>query len=643
MAELVRIEASNFRAFEHVTLELGERGLVLVTGANNAGKSALLSLLDVVGGATPEEPEHSAGGDFVEVVTTWRLSRSERRMLLRGLGASARRGKFDSTGHIVQVAFAEEGGKLVPQRLEVFRDGAGFSVMELESWSGGGRVVRRSLDEALNNATGKVEEISLEDVGSDDFLAKISPFIFLMISQWREKSFHFHALRQSQGRTADLKDVGPLLAPDGANLATVLLHLQTNAPVVWNRLQELVLEILPGVGQLTVPVNGSACEVAFLSDDWNPRRLRNLKELGTGVEQLLMLLVVGLTGTARTIVLEDPEIGLHPSAQRALLGLLQEWSRDRLILAATHSAAMLDWSSPSTTVLNVRRQDGVSTVSTVTNDRIQVLRDLGIRLSDVLAADRLLVLEGPTDKAVLDVWFAEQLRHPRVAVLAGGGGADARQADLLARWLADADRLEERRVLFVRDRDELPEGEVARLEKQGNVFVLPVREVENLLLDAQAVARFVNAEHGNDDVTSGQAEAVLRRAADALEGTVVLKRVLAGLAPVRPTDNRLRGELARARADAEGTAAAVTARIPLREDVEQGIHRAWAEHTTTVRQAWDADWRDLAPGADVLDTALKELLGRGYRKATDGPALARLIPQPPEALRQVFDAFMAEG
>ncbi len=230
-----------------------------------------------------------------------------------------------------------------------------------------------------------------------------------------------------------------------------------------------------------------------------------------------------------------------------------------------------------------------------------------------------------------------------MAVLAGGGGADARQADLLARWLADADRLEERRVLFVRDRDELPEGEVARLEKQGNVFVLPVREVENLLLDADAVAGFVNAEREGAGVTAEQAETAMRKAADELEETVVLKRVLAGLPSVRLADNRLRGRLARERADADGVAAAVTARIPLREDVEAEIRRSWVAHATAVRSVWDTDWRQLAPGADVLKTVLQEFLGRGYSKDVDGPVLARLIPQPPEALRQVFDAFMAEG
>ncbi|WP_081967128.1 ATP-dependent endonuclease [Kitasatospora sp. NRRL B-11411] len=605
MAELVRIEATNFRAFEHVTLELGPRGLVLVTGANNAGKSALLSLLDVVGGATPQgAPRYGSSWEDLAVVATWRLEAEDWGSVTVNLGiGSAVVGSVDLDG-LLSVKYAGSQHGLAPTELLVPQNGD---------------VPAKQID--LRHADARFMALS---------------------RRWCRGHFHFHALRQSEGRTANLQNVSPSLAPNGANLATVLLHLQTNVPAVWGELKGLVREILPNTGELTIPVNGSSCEIVFLSGDSGRQERRNLKDLGTGVEQLLMLLVVGLTGTARTIVLEDPEIGLHPSAQRALLGLLQEWSRDRLILAATHSAAMLDWSSPSTTVLNVQRQGGVSTVSTVTTDRIQVLRDLGIRLSDVLAADRLLVLEGPTDKAVLDVWFAEQLRHPRVAVLAGGGGADARQADLLARWLADADQLEERRVLFVRDRDELSEGDVARLEKQGNVFVLPVREVENLLLDAEAVARFVNAEREGAGVTAEQAEAAMRKAADGLEETVVLKRVLAGLAPVRLTDNRLRDRLAREQVDAAGAVAAVTARIPLREDVEAGIHRAWTEDAAAVRDAWNTDWRQLAPGADVLKTVLHEFLSRGYRKDTDGPALARLIPQPPEALRQVFDAFMAE-
>ncbi|MET7398981.1 AAA family ATPase [Dactylosporangium sp. NPDC005572] len=43
MADLIQIRVKNFRAFREAGFDLPTHGLVLVTGQNNAGKSALLS------------------------------------------------------------------------------------------------------------------------------------------------------------------------------------------------------------------------------------------------------------------------------------------------------------------------------------------------------------------------------------------------------------------------------------------------------------------------------------------------------------------------------------------------------------------------------------------------------------------------
>ena len=62
------------------------------------------------------------------------------------------------------------------------------------------------------------------------------------------------------------------------------------------------------------------------------------------------------------------------------------------------------------------------------------------------------MVEGPSDEGVLSIWFPEVLRDPRVAVLHGNGGHNARHADQLAAWLAGTDRVGLRRVLYLRDR-----------------------------------------------------------------------------------------------------------------------------------------------------------------------------------------------
>ena len=224
--------------------------------------------------------------------------------------------------------------------------------------------------------------------------------------------------------------------------------------------------IVPHIGQLEVRTGGNQMQAVFAAGDVE----LNLKDLGTGVEQLLMTLVVGLTeAPPLTLVIEEPETNLHHAAQRALLGLLKDWSADRQIVAATHSPVMLDWSPGGERLWHVIKEPDHSVVRPVDADPAGLLAALGVRLSDVLSATRVLVLEGPSDEDVLEAWFPDILRSPAVAVLHGGGGDNARHADRLAEWLARVDKIGLRRVLYLRDRDELSPRALKTLRPQGQL------------------------------------------------------------------------------------------------------------------------------------------------------------------------------
>ncbi len=152
---------------------------------------------------------------------------------------------------------------------------------------------------------------------------------------------------------------------------------------------------------------------------------------------------------------------------------------------------MLDWSPAGDRLWLVTRALDTSGVQPVSADPLPLLDALGVRLSDVLSADRVLVVEGTSDEDVLQVWFPEVLRNPRVAVLRGRGGENARHADQLAEWLAGTDRAGLRRVLYLRDHDELAPEVLARLTRSQSVHVLQRREIENYLLDPDAIAAVI--------------------------------------------------------------------------------------------------------------------------------------------------------
>lgn len=648
MADLIQVRIENFRAFPEAIFNVPVNGLVLVTGQNNAGKSAFLSALDVIAGRYDMEAVRHAGATSpARVWARFRLSDQERLKLL-GEGPNASVLFSGGAAEWLEWEFTEivrqmqaitltakwpNKGKIpichlvieAPSQWKLLGPGgqslAAWTPPEISQVMGGGGDPQQFIEQAFN-------------------VPSISPAADLL-SNWRETYFHFKPLRQAAARRATLSSE-PNLLGDGSNLAEVLLHLQSNKPRVWKTLSRLIEEIVPGVGTLMLPSEADQFSIAFLDSSVEDFH-HNLKDLGTGVEQLLMTLVVGLTANARTVVLEEPETGLHPAAQRALLSMLQEWSSvGRVFAASTHSPVLLDWGNA--TVLAVSRRGSASTLTLVADERAEILRDLGVRLSDVLAAERILVLEGPTDQNIINAWFPHLIRDPRLAVINGGGGQNARYASLLASWLDHADSMGGRRVLYLRDRDELGVEALRKLEASRTVYVLPCREIENLLFDFEVLTAVINerrAKQGEPTVEKSVVEAKAREVADKLRQVVVLKRVMAELEPIRLADHALRGKLAKQDADCGQLIAAVLSRLPGSDDLTKLIETTWETHAQDVEGRWNEEWSGLVPGADLLKGLWQAFLGQGYGKAVDGLEIAKRM-RAPEPLRQVMEDFMCE-
>jgi len=460
-------------------------------------------------------------------------------------------------------------------------------------------------------------------------------------SDWGARYYHFRALRLGAQRTANLA-VAPSMEPTGQNLTSVLLDLLTNRPEILEDLRRLIAEVVPGVGRLEIRTSGSGMQVVFAADGAE----LNLKDLGTGVEQLLMTLVVGLTETPPfTLVIEEPETNLHPGAQRALLGLLKDWATDRQIVATTHSPVLLDWSPSGERLWHVARAGGASTVAPVGEDLAVRLGSLGIRRSDVLSASRVLVLEGPSDEDVLRVWFPEVLRNPAVAVLHGGGGDNARHADLLAEWLTGVDKIGLQRVLYLRDRDELSAAALRRLQNTKTVEVLQRRELENYLLEPAAVARVLAAlvVDGTSAPTARDVATAMVKAAENLRHKVVVNRVCRQIQPDRPLmDHRLRQRLAGKGTDQEAVTAAILSRLMTEDDLRAQIQAAWAAAEEEVALHSDDGLLAIAPGEEILNAIFRRFARRGYNKRDDGVAIARAMQAPPEEIRMLLDLFMLD-
>lgn len=130
-----------------------------------------------------------------------------------------------------------------------------------------------------------------------------------------------------------------------------------------------------------------------------------LQSYGTGIHQLIILAVAVLSNESSIVAIEEPEVNLHPTLQREFLRFLVR-STNNHYLISTHSHALIE-PSDEIEVLHVALV-GHTTVPRLVQTPVEalaLLRDLGVRAGDLLQANAVIWVEGPSDRIYLKKWL----------------------------------------------------------------------------------------------------------------------------------------------------------------------------------------------------------------------------------------------
>ena len=242
-----------------------------------------------------------------------------------------------------------------------------------------------------------------------------------------------------------------------------------------------------------------------------------LSQSGSGLKTVLLVLlnllvmprIHGDGGEACVFAFEELENNLHPSLLRRLLRFIEEYvlREKSTVFLTTHSSVALDVFGPveHAQIIHVSH-DGESAKTTTVSahfDRQSVITELGAKPSDLLQANGVIWVEGPSDRIYLNRWIElasdGKLREGRDYQCAFFGGSlladqqfvspDASKSDL-----ANLLRLNSN-VVVVCDSDcTADSGEGANLKRRvvriqeeiapnpsGYVWVTAVKEIENYL------------------------------------------------------------------------------------------------------------------------------------------------------------------
>ena len=185
-------------------------------------------------------------------------------------------------------------------------------------------------------------------------------------------------------------------------------HLQTNDAHGHQLLCNWVHRIFPSVKWVQAPPVVSNFELRCLP--LLPEARRDdlsipLARMGAGIGNVIAMLYVVLTAREpQVIAIDEPNAFLHPRALRELLSILEAEGKQHQFILTAHSADVLTAINAKT--ISLLDFDGIATtVQQVGPKDLHLIRsglaELGIRLTDLHAKDRVLWVEGQTEELVL--------------------------------------------------------------------------------------------------------------------------------------------------------------------------------------------------------------------------------------------------
>jgi predicted ATPase len=173
--------------------------------------------------------------------------------------------------------------------------------------------------------------------------------------------FHFHDTSETAPirRRCYIAD-SAFLRPDGGNLAAFLYALKKSQPSVYQRILGAIRLIAPFFDDFDLtPLRDDANSVMLNWRDTDSDHLFGPHQLSDGTLRamaLVALLAQPTEGLPSVMVLDEPEIGLHPYAIEVVADLMRSASAHCPIILATQSVALVNHFTPEDIVTVTRAE-----------------------------------------------------------------------------------------------------------------------------------------------------------------------------------------------------------------------------------------------------------------------------------------------
>jgi len=225
-------------------------------------------------------------------------------------------------------------------------------------------------DKARGFTSPYTESLSPQSVGreagiSNPRLVRIPGWVQHRLGLWRLYHVHDTSPTSPMRQTAKLDD-NDYLRPDGANLAAFLYLLQEKYPSEYQMIRGTVQRVSPFFDDFLLRpdlLNESTIRLAWKHK--NSDQYFNASALSDGSLRFILLATLFLQPDKflpSVVLVDEPELGLHPYAIGLLASLIRQASTRAQVIVSTQSPLLLDYFAPED-VLVAKRAEGGTTLA----------------------------------------------------------------------------------------------------------------------------------------------------------------------------------------------------------------------------------------------------------------------------------------
>lgn len=341
MTQIRKLSVAGFKSIKSLeNFELCPLNVLI--GANGAGKSNFIGLFrflaSVVGDNFPLDVQKWGGPEALLHYGSKVTPQMELEIQFSpNVGVT---GSFE-IGYRVTLE-ATQDNRLIFSREEPTVRGAGYSFPKVYSLGAGHDSARIRTDKDSQSST-------------------VSRYVLDKLQIWRQ--YHFH----DTGDTATVKRIHAVndnlrLKPDAANLAAYLRKLKTTPSFEssYDRIVETIRRAAPFFGDFVFRDEASE----FIELEWTERGRPDTPwkahVLSDGTLRFICLTTLLLQPQALlpdTILIDEPELGLHPFAINLLAEMLKEAAESKQVIVSTQSVELLNNFQPEDVVVVQREGD----------------------------------------------------------------------------------------------------------------------------------------------------------------------------------------------------------------------------------------------------------------------------------------------